>query len=47
LLQNAEPQITLKACYCSVLNECWETDFDNKRPQPVKECKVAPDEKLW
>ncbi|HEY1255102.1 MAG TPA: hypothetical protein VGF01_10010 [Terracidiphilus sp.] len=47
LLNNAEPQITLKACYCSVLDECWETDFDNKRPRPVKECKVAPGEKLW
>jgi hypothetical protein len=36
------------ACYCSVLDECWETDFDpSKRPQPVKECKVAPGEKLW
>ena len=35
------------ACYCSVLDECWETNFDHKRPQPVKECKVSPDEKLW
>ncbi len=35
------------ACYCSVLNECWETNFDRKRPQPVTECKVAPGEKLW
>lgn len=47
LLQAAEPEITLKACYCSVLDECWETDFDNKRPRPVKECKVAPGDKLW
>jgi len=39
--------ITYHACYCSVLNECWETDFDRKRPQPVKECKVSPGEKLW
>jgi hypothetical protein len=39
--------ITYHACYCSVLNECWETDFDRKRPQPVKECKVSPDDKLW
>ncbi len=39
--------ITYHACYCSVLNECWETNFDHKRPQPVKECKVAPGEKLW
>jgi hypothetical protein len=39
--------LTYHACYCSVLNECWETNFDHKRPQPVKECKVAPREKLW
>lgn len=47
LLVAAEPEITLKACYCSVLDECWETNFDHKRPQPVKVCKVAPGEKLW
>jgi hypothetical protein len=39
--------LTYRACYCSVLNECWETNFDRKRPQPVKECKVAAGEKLW
>ena len=39
--------ITYHACYCSVLDECWETNFDHKRPQPVKECKVSPNEKLW
>jgi len=47
LLHVAEPEIIMKACYCSVLEECWETNFDNKRPRPVKECKVAPGEKLW
>jgi hypothetical protein len=39
--------LTYHACYCSVLNECWETDFDHKRPQPAKACKVAPGDKLW
>jgi len=39
--------LTFHACYCSVLNECWETNFDRKRSQPVKECKVAPGDKLW
>lgn len=47
LLNAAEPQITMKACYCSVLDECWETNFDHKRPHPVKECRVDPNEKLW
>jgi hypothetical protein len=39
--------LTFHACYCSVLNECWETDFDRKRPQPVNKCSVSPNEKLW
>jgi len=39
--------ISFRACYCSVLDECWETNFDQKRPQPVKECKVDSGEKLW
>jgi hypothetical protein len=39
--------LTFHACYCSVLNECWETDFDRKRPQPVNKCQVSPNEKLW
>lgn len=38
---------SVHACYCSVPEECWEADFDRgKRPTPVKECKVAPGEKL-
>ena len=39
--------MSFHACYCSVLDECWEINFDQKRPQPVKECRVSPDEKLW
>jgi hypothetical protein len=46
--ERARKDMSFHACYCSVLNECWETDFDHgKRPQPVKECKVAPGDKLW
>jgi hypothetical protein len=44
----ARKDLTIHACYCSVLEECWETDFDlHKRPRPVKECKAVPDEQLW
>jgi hypothetical protein len=46
-LMDAEEDVKKRACYCSVLDECWETNFDHKRPLPVKECKVSPDEKLW
>jgi hypothetical protein len=46
-LKDANEDLKFKACYCSVLDECWETNFDHKRPTPVKECKAAPGEKLW
>jgi hypothetical protein len=46
-LKDANEDLKAKACYCSVLDECWETSFGHKRPTPVKECKVAPGEKLW
>jgi len=42
-----DKDLTAYACYCSVLDECWETNFDQQRPQPVKECKVSPGDKLW
>jgi len=46
--ESARKDMSFHACYCSVLEECWETDFDHgKRPRPVKECKVAPGDKLW
>jgi hypothetical protein len=46
-MQSAAGEFKMKACYCSVLDECWETNFDNKRPTPVPECKVNAGEKLW
>ncbi len=36
------------ACYCSVLDECWQTDFDPaRRPTRVDSCKPAPNAVLW
>ncbi len=45
----ARKDMSIRFCYCSVLEECWEADSEKgqKRPQPVKECKAAPGEKLW
>lgn len=31
--------VTAKACYCSVLDDCWETDFSSTRHKSVSECK--------
>jgi hypothetical protein len=30
----------LRACYCSVFDQCWETNFQTSRPRPVAECPV-------
>lgn len=28
----------LRACYCSVFDQCWETNFQTSRPKPVAQC---------
>ena len=43
----AKNNLSYRACYCSVLDECWQTSFEDKRPQPVKQCQVSPEDKLW
>ena len=43
----AKNELTFRACYCSVLDECWITSFNDKRPQPVKQCQVSSEDKLW
>jgi hypothetical protein len=35
-----------EACYCSVLEECWLTDFKNQ-PREVKACESIPDAQRW
>jgi hypothetical protein len=30
--------ITFRACYCSVLDECWQSDLRSTRTRPVKAC---------
>jgi hypothetical protein len=43
----AAGDLTARACYCSVLRECWQTDFDAERPQSVKERKLAAGSAAW
>jgi hypothetical protein len=31
-------RITFRACYCSVLDECWRSDLRSTRTQPVRAC---------
>ena len=32
-------KVTLAGCYCSVFDECWETDFGPEQPKPVPRCE--------
>lgn len=40
-INSVRNQLTAQACYCSVLNECWITNFKDE-PQLVKECRTDP-----
>ncbi len=44
---DATRDLAVTACYCSVLGECWQTDFGARSPQAVKECKVPAGSKTW
>lgn len=39
-------QVEPEACYCSVLDECWTTDFQ-VRPKKVNSCEAIPDHQRW
>jgi hypothetical protein len=39
-------KIEAEGCYCSVLDECWITDF-KVRPRSVKTCEPIPDSQRW
>jgi hypothetical protein len=40
-LSQAFRRIGMRACYCSVFDECWVTDLRTLSPEPVQRC-VAP-----
>jgi len=37
-LARASLTVTMRACYCSVFDECWATDFHTLKPEPVRQC---------
>ena len=45
--QQARPAITARACYCSLLDECWTTNFDGSRPTKVDRCISQPNAVVW
>ena len=40
-LDIARLQLKLRACYCSVFDECWETDLVKTSAKPVRSCPAA------
>ena len=44
--RDARFKVEAEACYCSVLEECWLTDFINQ-PREVKACERIPDNQRW
>jgi hypothetical protein len=39
-------KVEVEACYCSVLEQCWKTDFKS-RPQAVSACEAIPENQRW
>jgi len=40
-------EVTVKACYCSVLDDCWMFDSTKMDPEPVRSCPVLSAEEEW
>ena len=41
-LDVARVQLKMRACYCSVFDECWVSDLSTVSPQSVGNCPVTP-----
>ena len=46
LNNDARFKVQGEACYCSVLEECWTTDFTSP-PKDVKSCAAVPENERW
>jgi hypothetical protein len=40
--RSALSQLSFRACYCSVLDQCWRSNLQSIRAEPVREC-TAPE----
>jgi hypothetical protein len=40
-LDSARLQLKMRACYCSVFDECWETDLEQTSAKRVRTCPAA------
>ncbi len=39
-LEKAVDTLTFSACYCSILNQCWQSNLQSLNPSPVSACPV-------
>jgi len=46
-VDKARKDIELSSCFCSVLHECWLTEFKETQAQPVNACPARPHEDIW
>src|SRR5690349_4087635 len=42
----ARDRVKFRACYCSIVGECWVSDLRSLDPEPVEACKAQPDDYL-
>jgi hypothetical protein len=43
-IASARDTVKFRACYCSIVGECWVSDLRTLDPQPVEACKASPDD---
>jgi len=46
-VDRARSELSVSACYCSVLEECWVTEFSQSRPRRVPDCRVPNQDAMW
>lgn len=49
-LNDARKNISVRTCYCSVLEECWQIGFNenaSRQPARVESCVAPPSDTLW
>lgn len=46
-LDRARVDVTARACYCSVLDDCWIFESTRMDPEPVRSCPALPVDEEW
>lgn len=46
-VDKARKDMEVSACFCSVLHECWETDFSGTQAKVVEKCEAKKKEEVW